>query len=161
MAKQETKNINVSYDVYQDINDLEEKDQFLLEKAKEVAENAYAPYSKFKVGASVELDNGIIITGNNQENAAYPSGLCAERTAVFYASSQYPHQKINTIAVTVQNDSIEPVSPCGACRQALAEYELKFKHPIRVILGSSSGKVYVLNSVESLLPLMFGQNSLT
>jgi cytidine deaminase len=160
MAKQETKNISTSYDVYVSINDLEEKDQFLLEKAREAMENAYAPYSKFKVGAAVDLDNGIIITGNNQENSAYPSGLCAERTAVFYASSQYPHQKISSIAVIAQNNSVEPVSPCGACRQALAEYELKFKHPIRVILGSSSGKVYVLNSVESLLPLMFGNQSL-
>jgi cytidine deaminase len=159
MAKQETKHISTSYDVYQSINDLEEKDQFLLEKAKEAMVNAYAPYSKFNVGAALELDNGIIISGNNQENAAYPSGLCAERTAVFYASSQYPHQKITAIAVVAQNNSAEPVSPCGACRQALAEYELKFKHPIRVILGSS-GKVYVLKSVESLLPLMFGQNDL-
>src|ERR1700740_1109022 len=127
MAKQEIKNISVSYDVYQSINDLEEKDQFLLEKAKEAMENAYAPYSKFKVGAAVELDNGIIITGNNQENAAYPSGLCAERTAAFYASSQYPHQKVNAIAVTTKSDSIEPVTPCGSCRQALSEYEMKFK----------------------------------
>lgn len=159
MAKQETKNINVSYDVYQNISDLEEKDQCLLEKAKEAMNNAYAPYSKFKVGAAVELDNGIIITGNNQENAAYPSGLCAERTAVFYASSQYPNQKINTIAIIAQNNSVEPVSPCGACRQALAEYEYKFKNPIRVILGSN-GKVYILKSVESLLPLLFDRNNL-
>src|ERR1043165_2352240 len=108
MAKQETKNINVSYDVYQSINDLEEKDQFLLEKAKEAMVNAYAPYSKFNVGAAVELDNGIIILGNNQENAAYPNGMCAERTAVFYASSQYPHQKITAIAVFAQNSKAEP-----------------------------------------------------
>jgi cytidine deaminase len=156
----EIRNISMSFEVFQNANELEEKDQFLLEKAREAMANAYAPYSDFKVGAAVELDNGIIITGNNQENAAYPSGLCAERTALLYASSQYPHQKIHSIAVITQSTSEEPATPCGACRQSMGEYEIKFKSPIRVIMGSLEGKVVVSTNVESLLPLMFGKDQL-
>lgn len=159
MAK-EVKNISIWYEVYQNEGELEEKDQHLLLKAKEVAENAYAPYSNFKVGVAIELDNGIIITGNNQENAAYPSGLCAERTALFYASSQYPHQKVRTLAVVAKNNSNDPVTPCGSCRQVLAEYELKFKEPIRVLMASENGKIFVTKNVESLLPLQFNQDHL-
>jgi cytidine deaminase len=159
MAK-ELKNIMISLEVYENEGELDEKDQHLILQAKEAAENAYAPYSKFKVGAALELDNGIIITGNNQENAAYPSGLCAERTAVFYASSQYPHQKIRTVAIVAQNNSSEPVTPCGACRQTMAEFETKFKQPVRVIMASAKGKIYVSNNVENLLPLQFDSDCL-
>jgi cytidine deaminase len=161
MARSEIKNVNLSFDVYQSESDMDPNDQLLLNKAKEIAKNAYAPYSNFKVGAAVLLDNGTIVTGNNQENAAYPSGTCAERTAVFYASAQYPTSKVKAIAVITDNvKQIEPVTPCGSCRQALAEYEIKFREPIRVIMGSASGKVFVAKSVESLLPLMFNQDHL-
>ena len=161
MAKPEVKNINLSFDIYQKESELDESDQLLLSHAKEVAKKAYAPYSNFKVGAALLLDNGTIVTGNNQENAAYPSGTCAERTAVFYASAQYPSQKIQAIAVITDNaKQTDPVTPCGSCRQALAEYEIKFREPIRVIMGSASGKVIVAKSVESLLPLMFNQDHL-
>ncbi|MBP9070271.1 MAG: cytidine deaminase [Bacteroidia bacterium] len=161
MAKHEIKKVDLSFEVYQSENDLEASDQLLLNKAKEMAKNAYAPYSKFKVGAAILLENGTIVTGNNQENAAYPSGTCAERTAVFYASAQYPTNKIKAIAVITDNvKQLEPVTPCGSCRQALAEYEIKFREPIRVIMGSASGKVYIAKSVESLLPLMFNQDHL-
>ncbi|MBK6521789.1 MAG: cytidine deaminase [Sphingobacteriaceae bacterium] len=161
MAKHEIKKVDLSFEVYQSENDLEASDQLLLNKAKEMAKNAYAPYSKFKVGAALLLENGTIVTGNNQENAAYPSGTCAERTAVFYASAQYPTNKIKAIAVITDNvKQLEPVTPCGSCRQALAEYEIKFREPIRVIMGSASGKVYIAKSVESLLPLMFNQDHL-
>ena len=161
MAKHEIKKVDLSFEVYQSENDLEASDQLLLNKAKEMAKNAYAPYSKFKVGAAILLENGTIVTGNNQENAAYPSGTCAERTAVFYASAQYPTNKIKAIAVITDNvKQLEPVTPCGSCRQALAEYEIKFREPIRVIMGSASGKVFVAKSVESLLPLMFNQDHL-
>ncbi len=161
MAKPEIKNINIDLEVYASEKDLDANDQLLLNKARTVAKNAYAPYSNFKVGAALLLDNGTIVSGNNQENAAYPSGLCAERTAVFYASAQYPSNKIKAIAVITDNaKQLEPVTPCGSCRQALAEYEIKFKEPIRVIMGSTSGKVFVVKSVESLLPLMFNQDHL-
>ncbi|MBK7310532.1 MAG: cytidine deaminase [Sphingobacteriaceae bacterium] len=155
------KKVDLSFDVYQSESDLEANDQLLLNKAKEIAKSAHAPYSNFKVGAALLLENGTIVTGNNQENAAYPSGTCAERTAVFYASAQYPTSKIKAIAVITDNvNQLEPVTPCGSCRQALAEYEIKFREPIRVIMGSASGKVYIAKSVESLLPLMFNQDHL-
>ena len=161
MAKPEIKNINIDFEVYASEKDLDANDQLLLNKAKEAAKKAYAPYSNFKVGAAVLLDNETVVTGNNQENAAYPSGTCAERTAIFYASSQHPFNKVKAIAVITDNvKQLEPVTPCGSCRQALAEYEIKFKVPIRVIMGSVTGKVLVAKSVESLLPLMFNQDHL-
>lgn len=160
MAK-EIKNISISLEVYQKEADMSSDDLLLLNKAREIAKNAHAPYSNFKVGAAVLLDNGTIITGSNQENAAYPSGTCAERTAVFYASAHYPANKIKVIAVIADNlKQLDPVTPCGSCRQALAEYEIKFKEPIRVIMGSVSGKVFIVKSIESLLPLMFNKDHL-
>lgn len=160
MAK-EIKNISISLEVYQKEADMSSDDLLLLNKAREIAHSAYAPYSNFKVGAAVLLDNGTIVTGSNQENAAYPSGTCAERTAVFYASAHYPANKIKAIAVIADNlEQLDPVTPCGSCRQALAEYEIKFKEPIRVIMGSVSGKVFIVKSIESLLPLMFNKDHL-
>jgi cytidine deaminase len=161
MRKVEIKNVSIDFEVYSSEKELDLNDQLLLNKANEVSKNAYAPYSNFKVGAALLLDNGIIVTGNNQENAAYPSGTCAERTALFYASSQYPTNKIIAIAVITDNEKHkDPVTPCGSCRQALAEYEIKFKDPIRVIMGSVSGKIFIAKSVESLLPLMFNNKYL-
>jgi cytidine deaminase len=135
----------------------------LLEKASEAAQRAYAPYSEFKVGAALLLNNGEIITGNNQENAAFPSGLCAERTAAYYASSRYPEVPFNKLAITAINSKeklTKPISPCGSCRQALLEYELKFKQRIEVLLAGEEGEVYVLKSIGDILPLFFSNEYL-
>ena len=155
--------INTSFDVYENPQALNKKDFELLTAAKKAIANAYAPYSGFNVGAAVLLENGIVITGNNQENAAYPSGLCAERVAVFYASSQYPDQKIIAIAVSAVSDNhilSVPIPPCGACRQALSEYEIKFETPIRLIMSGQSGEVLVSPSIANLLPLLFSAKDL-
>ena len=163
MIKSENITINTSFEVYQNETDLPKNDLELLEKAKEACTKAYAPYSNFYVGAALLLDNGVIVTGNNQENAAYPSGLCAERTAVFYASSQYPKAKVKTIAIAYQSSDSkfqEPITPCGACRQVLAEYEVRAESPIRMIMASRGGKTYVSKSIENLLPVMFNRQYL-
>ena len=120
--------------------------------------SAYAPYSGFFVGAAVHLENGEIITGNNQENVAYPSGMCAERVAIFYAKSQFPNTKINSIAVSAisKNFLIEDVvSPCGSCRQVISEYEVKQNENIRILLHQSDDSVIIIKSISDLLPLMF------
>jgi len=135
----------------------------LLINAQEAAARAYAPYSCFRVGAAILLQNGHIITGNNQENAVYPSGMCAERVALYYAGSQYPEIPISKIAITaLGNDKIlsKPVPPCGNCRQALLEYEIKFGKPIEVIMAGEQGEVYVIKSVSDLLPLSFNHEFL-
>ena len=108
--------------------------------------------------SAVLLENGKIVTGNNQENAAYPSGLCAERVAIFYASAQFPKVAIKAVAVAVKAENTvidEPLSPCGGCRQVIAEYETKFEKPIRIIMSGEKGQIYIAKSIESLLPLMF------
>ena len=147
---------------YDSIKELSTEDQNLIIKAQEAVKNAYAPYSKFHVSAAVLLENNEIITGTNQENAAYPSGLCAERVAVFYANSKYPNVAIKTIAVTIfaNHDFVDnPGSPCGACRQVLIESENRFKKPIKVILAGKK-KIQVLESVKSLMPLHFDEHLL-
>ena len=132
----------------------EEKE--LIEVAKASTESAYAPYSKFKVGAAVLLENGEIITGNNQENVAYPSGLCAERVAVFYANAKFPNTKIKMIAVAAyfQNDYTDHISPCGSCRQVLQEVEARYKSPIRILLYGKN-EIYIVESAKDLMPLNF------
>ena len=132
----------------------EEKE--LVEAAKASSQNAYAPYSKFKVGAAILLENGEIISGNNQENIAYPSGLCAERVAVFYANAKFPDTKIKTIAVAAyfQNDYTNQISPCGSCRQVLQETENRYKSPIRILLYGRN-EVYIVESAKDLMPLSF------
>lgn len=141
------------------------KDVFLLmKKAEEAREKAYAPYSKFKVGAALLLDNNEIITGSNQENASYPSGLCAERTAVYYAGSQYPDAKILKIAIVAGselNKTKEPIPPCGACRQAIAEYEIKQETFIEIYFKGETGRVLKPNSLANLLPLIFNKSALS
>jgi cytidine deaminase len=142
---------------FQNIGELPENDQLLLIEARKITELAYAPYSGFHVGAAVLLSNGMIITGNNQENSAYPSGLCAERVALFYANANYPDSEVVAIAVSAAKKNllvIEPVKPCGACRQALSEAEIRHEKPIRIILDGQDS-IFVLNDVESLLPLSF------
>jgi len=152
-----------SFNVYDSEIELNDTDKNLLLAAKEALKKAYAPYSEFYVGAAVLLANGITVTGNNQENAAYPSGLCAERVAIFHASSQYPDQKIIAIAVSAKTNHRvldKPISPCGACRQSISEYEGKFNSDIRLIMGGETGEVYVSDSAANLLPLTFSNKSL-
>ena len=140
------------------LSELPELDQELIAKAKEAFTTAYAPYSGFLVGASVLLDNGEIVSGSNQENVAYPSGLCAERVAMFYAGARFPAAKIKSIAVSVISKNFkitDVISPCGACRQVMAEYEDKQSEPIKVVLHSPTDEVLIANTVEDLLPFMF------
>jgi cytidine deaminase len=151
------------YDVYDNVDELSESERELIIVAKQVGLNAYAPYSHFFVGAAVLLENGIIVSGNNQENAAYPSGLCAERVAIFYASSQYPNQKILALAISAHSPHRlidKPVAPCGSCRQAIAEYEFKFKHPIEILMMGEKGQIYKSASISNLLPLLFNKTDL-
>ena len=144
-------------------NLLTNSDKTLVLKAKNMLKSAYAPYSGFLVGAAVHLENGEIITGNNQENVAFPSGLCAERVAIFYAKSKFPHTKINSIAVSAisKNFQIEDVvSPCGSCRQVISEYEVKQNENIRILLHQSDDSVIIIKSISDLLPLMFTSEKL-
>jgi cytidine deaminase len=139
-----------------------ETEKKLIEAAKNATFNAYAPYSGFKVGAAVLLGNGKIIVGNNQENAAYPSGLCAERTAVFFANANFPDEKVEMIAIAAYYNGAftkEAVGPCGACRQVLLEAENRFGSPMKVLMCSDDA-VYIVDSVKDLLPLSFGEDML-
>lgn len=163
IGKFEKLSIASEFEVYGSENDLSAEENSLLGKAKEALKNAHAPYSNFFVGAAVLLENGEIVIGNNQENAAYPSGLCAERVAIFYASAMHSKIRIKTIAITCQSLSSiidSPVTPCGACRQTIAEYETKYGKAIRIIMQGEKGNVYAANGIESLLPLMFNRKHL-
>ncbi len=149
--------LQIKFTEYEALTQLSEKDNNLIMKAREAAKNAYAPYSGFRVGAAVLLENGIIVTGNNQENAAYPSGLCAERTALFYASAQYPKVPVVAIAISTINRTATPcdiAKPCGACRQVMAEYEDLAGKPIQIILDSTD-RILILKGIDNLLPLRF------
>ncbi len=136
--------------------ELSAEEKHLIDYAKRSTQNAYAPYSGFKVGAAVLLENGKIITGNNQENIAYPSGLCAERVAVFYANATYPDVRIKTIAVAAyfEGDYVEKLSPCGSCLQVLQEVENRYQSPVQVLLYRKH-EVYIVDSVKDLMPLNF------
>ena len=137
--------------------ELNENQQDLLHKAHHICSNAYAPYSKFKVGASLILQNGQIINGSNQENVAYPSGLCAERVAIFNAGANFPNQKIKNIAIVVHTNFNlnKPVMPCGACRQAMIEYEQRQGEKIEVLLQGNKENIFISESVSNLLPYAF------
>ena len=135
----------------------------LLTIAIDSLESAYVPYSHYKVGSAILLENGVIITGSNQENMAFPSGLCAERVALYAAASNHPGIIIKSIAITAQSQDfpvIEPVTPCGACRQALIEYETNQGRPIKLILSCETGKTIVVSRVGDLLPLSFKEDLL-
>ncbi|SHJ16974.1 cytidine deaminase [Mesonia phycicola] len=152
------KQIVTSYQVYDNLEEMEAEDVQLMHKAQEIREKAYAPYSQFMVGAAILLENGEVVTGSNQENAAYPSGLCAERNAIYQAGAQFPDQKILAIAITVKSQRkkvIIPAAPCGACRQAIAEYEFKQETPIKIMFMAEIGKVVKVNSLVDILPLAF------
>lgn len=155
--------INTTASVYEDVSELSKDDQELFKAALKARENAYAPYSKFNVGAAILLSNGKIVTGNNQENACYPSGLCAERTAIYYAGAQYPNEIVLKIAVVAglkNKINAKPVPPCGACRQALLEYEVKQEKDIEVYFSGTVGEVVKFNTVANLLPFIFSKSSL-
>ena len=147
---------------YDTVVELPESDQNLLLKAREVANNAYAPYSKFKVGAALLLENGLIITGSNQENADFTDGLCAERVAMFYANSTYPDVAVKAIAVSAKNINgliEEPAQPCGSCRQVLVETESRYKKAMRIIMDGRK-RIQVLEGADNLLPFAFKPSSL-
>jgi len=156
-------NITSSFTIFDNLNELPADIQDLMNQAVEIRKKAYAPYSKFKVGAALLLDNGKIILGSNQENAAYPSGLCAERTAIFYAGSTYPEAKILKMAITAASDTNQttaPIPPCGSCRQSIAEYEIKQDTPIEIYFMGEIGEIYKSSSLKNLLPLMFDKKFL-
>lgn len=155
--------ITSTLDLYDSTEELPGDIQLLMKLAAEAREKAYAPYSKFKVGAAILLDNEEVITGSNQENASFPAGLCAERTAIFYAGAKYPDAKILRIAITAKSLSrkvLTPIPPCGSCRQSIAEYEVKQESPIELYFMGEMGKVVKSNSLKDLLPLIFDNSYL-
>lgn len=140
-------------------SELVSNDTELVKKAFEICENAYAPYSQFHVGAAVRLNSGEVVTGSNQENIAYPSGLCAERVALFYVGANFPNASVETICIVAKGDLLPKekiLSPCGGCRQVMLETETRQKKAFRVILVSQNGVTIIFNSAEDLLPLAFG-----
>ena len=156
-------NIKTSFIVFDDFNELSESDKALFLESKKARDKAYAPYSKFHVGCALLLENGEFVVGNNQENAAYPSGMCAERVAIWNASSQYPNVKIKKLFITAKSNNKvvkEPVAPCGACRQTIAEYEVKQDDNIEVFFTGEEGKIIKSNSLSDLLPLSFDKDML-
>lgn len=155
--------ITTNFDVFETIQELPKDIQNLMHEAVAIRKTAYAPYSHFKVGTSILLDNGEIILGSNQENAAYPSGLCAERVAVFYAGAKYPEAKILKMAISAASDNTTtsaPIPPCGACRQSIAEYEIKQNTPIEIYFMGEIGSIYKSDSLKNLLPLLFDKKFL-
>lgn len=157
------KQLSTTIQIFDSVSELPEQIQKLMQKAVEARNSAYAPYSKFKVGAALVLENGEIVKGNNQENASYPSGLCAERTAIYAAGANYPDQKIKVLAITAtseKHDVLEPIAPCGACRQAIAEYEQKQNEPIQIYFMGLKGKVVRVKSLLDILPLAFNNKFL-
>ena len=155
--------ITTQFKVFDSIQDLPNDIQNLMLEAVEIRKNAYAPYSKFKVGVAILLDNGKIVLGSNQENAAYPSGLCAERVAIFYAGANYPEAKILKMAITAASDSYQtstPIPPCGSCRQSIAEYEIRQETRIEIYFMGEIGAIYKSESLKNLLPFMFDKKFL-
>ncbi len=155
--------IETTLQVFDNIKELPEDIQALMSKASEARNNAYAPYSKFSVGVALLLDNDEVVIGSNQENASYPSGLCAERTAIYYAGAKYPKAKFVKMAIIAGSQlhpTLTPIPPCGACRQAIAEYEVKQDAPIELFFMGETGKVVQSNSLANLLPLIFDKSVL-
>lgn len=148
----------IEYEEFENTDQLSARDRDLIDAAYKSAQKAYAPYSKYHVGAAILLGNDEIISGNNQENVAYPSGQCAERVTAYYASAIYPEQTMDVLAITAISENSQlsmPPFPCGSCRQVLAEYESKQKKPIRIILYAQNKKVIIFKSVQDLLPWAF------
>ncbi len=143
---------------YASEGELPEEDRSLLQEAKAAVPTSYAPYSKFHVGCALLLANGKVIRGSNQENIAFPSGLCAERVAIFYAGATYPDVPVVAMAITAKAEDYEvkmPVMSCGACLQSISEYEMKFHQPIRMILQGETGDIYIAEGTKTFLPFQF------
>lgn len=157
------KTISIKLQEFTSEVELSADDKELLKHAGEASSRAYAPYSQFRVGAALLLENGEIITGNNQENTAYPNGICAERVALFAAKAKYPDMEIKSLAITAQTNNFvidEPISPCGACRQVIAETESRQTEKIKIIMQGAKGPVLISDGIENLLPLMFHEEKL-
>jgi cytidine deaminase len=155
--------IKINFQEFSSLQELDKADQELLDLALRASETSYSPYSLFQVGAAVRLANGETLSGSNQENAAYPSGLCAERVVLFYAQARYPDIPVETIAIFARSKEFNldsPVTPCGPCRQVMAEHETRHQHKIKVIMGGDHGHVITTTGMDNLLPLMFMQEKL-
>lgn len=153
----------LEYEVYDSIENLEASDRHLLESAQKSTELAYAPYSKFLVGATAKLMNGQLVHGSNQENASYPVGICAERVLLSASSTLYPNIPLHSMAIAYRNlqgESDRPISPCGLCRQTMVEFENRTGQPFRVILSGMEGPVYIIQKASGLLPLSFTKSDL-
>ncbi|GAB5418937.1 MAG: cytidine deaminase [Crocinitomicaceae bacterium] len=153
------KEFTLKYSQFDHWKDLPEKDHLLVDAANKIMQDAYAPYSNFKVGAALLLEDGTVITGSNQENIAYPSGLCAERVALFFAGANHPNIKVDTLCIVAKGDLVDVetiLSPCGGCRQVMVETEKRQNKSFRVILVSQNNITIVTDSAASLLPLAFG-----
>lgn len=160
MKKQE---IGFELTVFENFQELSSEEQSLMKAAITARKNAYAPYSSFQVGAAILLENEEIITGNNQENASYPSGLCAERVAIFYAGANFPNVPIKAIAISatsINHVVDQPAAPCGNCRQAISEYEVKQKLPIKILMMGEEGQILKCNAMSDILPLAFNSSFL-
>jgi cytidine deaminase len=156
--------IKIAFEEYNNIDELNDIDKALCREAEKALSGSHSPYSNFSVGAALRLQSGKIIYGSNQENAAYPSGLCAERVALFNWGANYANDPIESMAVTAHTNSFtisKPVTPCGSCLQVLAEYEQKQKRAIRTILYCKNGAVWVTDGVDSFLPFLFFEDRLT
>jgi len=155
MKEIKKESVVLQYDSEEELN---EADRQLLQLAKEAVHTSYAPYSKFHVGCALRLNNGVIVKGSNQENIAYPSGLCAERVAIFSAGASYPNEPVHSMAITVKADDYEvnePIMSCGACLQSMSEFEIKSKQPMRIILQGETGVIYVAEGLRTFMPFMF------
>jgi cytidine deaminase len=154
--------VSFEFEMHASSAELNEEDRGLLEQARSVTKNAYAPYSHFNVSAVALLANGNTVAGVNLENASYPAGICAEQALLGAVNATAPGVPIKTIAISYQGqqNNNEPISPCGICRQALTEYEVRMQQPIRLILAGQEGTVYIIPSAQSLLPLAFTGKSL-
>ena len=155
--------IETKLSVFESFEELSQSEKDFMNQAIEIRKKAYAPYSKFQVGAAIVLDNGVVLQGSNQENAAYPSGLCAERVVIFYAGANYPDNKIVKLFISAtpsDRDSENPIPPCGSCRQSIAEYEIKQDLPIETYFMGAKGAIYKSDSLKNLLPFMFDKSNL-
>lgn len=155
--------IETKLSVFESFEELSQSEKEFMNQAVEIRKKAYEPYSKFQVGAAIVLDNGVVLQGSNQENAAYPSGLCAERVVIFYAGANYPNNKIMKLFISAtpsDRDSENPIPPCGSCRQSIAEYEIKQDLPIEIYFMGAKGAVYKSDSLKNLLPFMFDKSNL-
>lgn len=155
-------NLHIGIRIYT-YEELDAADRELIDAAREATHHSYAPYSHFSVGAAARLADNTVVCGSNQENAAYPSGLCAERTTLFYANSRYPDQAVTTLAIAARNEQGEflddPIPPCGACRQVMLETEVRYRQPMRILLYGRKG-IYEVKKVGDLLPLSFDASAM-